>query len=432
MNFTINRNLLLDNLSRVIGSINDKSSISSLSCFKFEFNISTEKLIITATDMELTTQSIIEIPANLVVSDSAILLIPAKKLFEFVKCFPENCSTTGEVIENRLHLSSKDEGIHIKFSLNLMENKDFPEIDESDYKNKFNFDGKELKLMLTKTLYACTKDENRYVLSGIYFEHKNDAFHFVATDGRRLSFIELSYPCEDFNIIIPSKTVNQLLKLIDISANIEINIGENKAKFIIGDTILITNLIEGTFPNYEQVKPDITKSKHCLKIVNQRLLNSINHIIPAIDMKTCQIVMLFKENSIEITGNTQETVEAIDYFNYSEASKTNKPLIQIALNYKFMLDILNNKDDTLIEIYMNEPNSPMLIKGENNVGNWDVIMPMKIDRPIKIENILSEKEIDEVIENDAELKENLEKTKIKKVKKNDKIIEKIDDEVVDF
>ena len=156
---------------------------------------------------------------------------------------------------------------------------EFPPLPKFDKAKAFTLRQKDLKDGLKKTAYAISTDETRYVLNGILFTFKDNKLTLVATDGRRLALvdIELEFPrSQEVDIIVPSKAVTELGRLLGEDGDVKLTVGENQIAFEVDGTLLVSKLIEGNYPNYRQVIPAETKERITLE--RELFLNCVHRV----------------------------------------------------------------------------------------------------------------------------------------------------------
>ena len=170
---------------------------------------------------------------------------------------------------------------------------------------------KDLRDGLRKTSYAISTDETRYVLNGVLFSFKENKLTLVATDGRRLAMldIELEFPrSHEAEIIVPTKAVTELQRLLKDDGEVKISVGSGQIAFDLNNTLLVSKLIEGNYPNYKQVIPSEAKERVTLE--RETFLNSLRRVSLFASDKSNSIKLNFSKNNIEITANTPEVGEA--------------------------------------------------------------------------------------------------------------------------
>ena len=226
--------------------------------------------------------------------------------------------------------------------------------------------------MLKKTAYAMSADESRYVLNGSLLSFKDNKLNVVATDGRRLALVEhdIDFPkASETDVILPTKAVNELQRILSDKGEVTFAISENQISFTVGNTFLVSKLIEGNYPNYRQVVPSETKER--ITIERELLLNSARRVALLSSEKSNSIKLSFGKNILEISANTPDVGEARESLAISYKGKE----FSIAFNPEYLADPLRNLDSPEITIDFTDELSPGVIR--YNKPFLYVIMPMR-------------------------------------------------------
>ena len=199
------------------------------------------------------------IPAE--VSPGGATTVPAHMIYDIVRKLPEGSQIVLDASGDRASLTIR--AGTSRFSLQTLPESDFPDLAAGEMTHKFTLPAKDLKRLIDKTQFAISTEETRYYLNGIYLHvagsGKAQKLRAVATDGHRLAQVELDAPkgAEGMpGIIVPRKTVGEVQRLIeDLDAEVAIELSQTKIRFTIGDVVLTSKLIDGTFPDYGRVIP---------------------------------------------------------------------------------------------------------------------------------------------------------------------------------
>ena len=254
---------------------------------------------------------------------------------------------------------------------------DFPQIPEFPTQTKstdlVKFPQKVLKEMIQLTSFAMSHDETRYVLNGILFSFKDKGLRLVATDGRRLALIEKSIP-ELGNIqkdvIVPMKTIQELSRNLGEEGEVVFYFKENQLQINISAITVISRLIEGEYPNYEQVIPK--KIKEEFRINTQEFLQATrrasiltNQDSQSIKINILKDKMVFTKNTPEL-GEAREEVE-VDYKGGELA---------IGFNPGFLIDVLKNISEQDVKFGFTDPEKPAVIKSGEDYTY--IVLPMQV------------------------------------------------------
>ncbi len=244
---------LVKNIQYVQNVISTKSSLPILSNILIE--TLKDKIKITATDLDIGISSIFSSD----IEEEGSITVPAKRFSDIIKELPE---------EDILISTMKNNAIIIKcskcfFKILGLPKEDFPKLPEFINEKHILIGQGVLKKMLSMTSFSVSNDETRYVLNGALFLFDQKKLTIVTTDGKRLSLIkqDLSENAIQKSIIIPSKAIYELNRVLGDDGDIKITIAENQIRFELNGITIISRLIEGEFPSYEQVIPKETKEK---------------------------------------------------------------------------------------------------------------------------------------------------------------------------
>lgn len=323
------------------------------------------KLKIVATDMEVGISTLLSVE----VVQSGSVTVPARKFYDIIKELP------GGEIEISV---TKNNTINIKtgksfFKIMGLDKEDFPKLPDFSSEQALEIEQKILKESLTLTSFAISHDETRYVLNGVLVSVMEGSIRFVATDGRRLAFYKKETSkknTQKTQMIIPAKTIHELLKLLEWEGTVKIVHTQNKIIFIFQDTILSSSLIEGNFPNYEQVIP---KEEKTLSTVNrEELLQGVRRAALLTSPEAPALKFDFIKNKILVSAKSPNMGEAKE----EVAADFKGQEVTIGFNPGYFMDVLKNLSDENITIALTEADKPGLVKGRE--GYLYVIMPMQI------------------------------------------------------
>nr|WP_320114605.1 DNA polymerase III subunit beta [uncultured Desulfuromonas sp.] len=372
MKITTKKNDLLKGLTLVQGVVEKKKTLPILSNVLLEADQENSQLILTATDLEIGIKTHIE--ADII--NPGKITISAKKLYEIVK----------ELAESEITLKVKENNwVEIingkaKFNIVGLSSEEFPLITDKSTDEKFIIDGITFKNIIDKTFYAISNDESKFNLNGIYLHSQvieNDKYlKFVSTDGHRLALMQIKSDTNILNekgVIFPKKGLSELRKIIDQDEKeIELSILDNNAIINFGETTLVMRLIDGDFPDYNRVIPEISDT-YC-QINGEILLHTLRRISLLANEKSKGINIEFLQDEINVTSSNPE------YGDATETIKTsyNGNNVKIGFNSKYLIDVISNVIDKDIKIYIKDNMSPCLILPEDSNNYLAVIMPMRI------------------------------------------------------
>ena len=260
---------------------------------------------------------------------------------------------------------------------------EFPPLPEFGEEKAHSLAQDELAAMLKSVAYAQSTDETRYILNGVYFNFKDGKLSLVATDGRRLALMakEMEIPEESSGaIILPAKTVGELTRLLDKGARVKINFNERRAAFqiatdkdtsgLVDHVYLYSKVVEGSYPNYQQVIPKETHQR--IKLERELFLQCVRRAALVCSEKANSVKIKLSSNLLELTAQSPDFGEAHE----SMAIGYSGPELQVAFNPAFLMDPLKalSKDEVFFEV--KDEVSPGVFKTLENFVC--VIMPVRL------------------------------------------------------
>ena len=369
MKFNLNQQDLQKSLNYCQGVIEKRSTLPILS--NVLLDASESKLTITATDLDLI---FINKISNVEILEEGKTTTSSSIMYDIVRKFSSgkkiNFSSVGD---SKIHLESEKSD----FNLNCINASEFPLTDENFNENEFIIKSKELLKLLNKCKFSVSNDETRHYLSGIFIHQTQmeDKIFLtaVATDSHRLSIskIRLKNKIEFDPIILPKKTIFQLCSILeDFDGDIKISNVKSKIKFEINDSILISKLIDGKFPNYFQVIPKENQKK--LEVDLKLFLNSVDRVASVSSDKKDGVKFSLSKDMLNLSVNNTNSGDGKE----SLIVKFDHEL-DISFNSRYLIDVASQLDGEKIEIYLKDTGLPALIKDPSDFDSIYVVMPMK-------------------------------------------------------
>ena len=371
MNLEIKQSILMEYLNYVIRGISNKNMIPVLNCIKFE--LKEEGLYLLSTDNDIAIKAFIDKKEIEKINSYGEILVSGRYIYEIVKKLPNNIIKIEEVIDNKIIIETD------KSSTNLNCNipNEFPILDLSDSKNPIQIDKTMLKNVIRQTAFASSTQESNPVLTGINFKCTGNIMEISATDSYRVSkkdIILKEEVKEAVNIVIPTKNLNELIKLInDDDEEINIHIFNNKVIFKFNNIIFMSRLINGSFPNL----PALIPTEFLLKIEVDfkefyEALDRASLFTNEEDKNTINLIT--KDNEIQISSNIPEigNVEEI-----IEATKNNDENIKIAFSSKYMMEAVKALECERIVLMFSGEIKPIVIKNVEDDHLLELIVPIR-------------------------------------------------------
>ena len=367
MNIKINRDTLLKPLSSVSGIVERRHTLPILSNLLLE--VKQNKIALTATDLEMQ----ISLSIDTEKSEELSITVSAKKLLDICRALPENTEINITTQENRLQVKAGKS----RFNLQTLPATDYPVMAKAagNAAAMVTIGQRTLKRLFKQVEFAMAQQDIRYYLNGLLFEVTANRLNIVGTDGHRLSFTsaELSQNYEKQELILPRKTVIELIKLLDDSdEEVVIEITAGQANFTFGDIQLISKVIDGKFPDYTRVIP-----------IGHQNSFTVNRMIMLLAMQRASILsnekyrgirMVLAKNSLRLISTNSEQEEA------EEELEINYPgdALDIGFNVTYMIDVLNNVGSENIVFSFADANSSCLVTVPDDENYKYVVMPMRI------------------------------------------------------
>jgi DNA polymerase-3 subunit beta len=236
---------------------------------------------------------------------------------------------------------------------------EFPKLPDSTDDKTYTLEQGEIATMLSNVSYAQSTDETRFILNGVYFNFKDEKLTLVATDGRRLALVskELAVPTTSAGaIILPAKTVAELLRLLGKGDKLKIAFNERRAAFqidtgkdtsgLIDSIYLFSKVVEGNYPNYQQVIPKETHQR--IKLERELFLQCVHRAALVTSEKSNSVKIKLSSNLLEITASSPDFGESHE----SMAIAYSGTDLQVAFNPQFVMDPLRalTKDEVFFEL----------------------------------------------------------------------------------
>ena len=369
MKFSVNQQDLQQALNYCQGVIEKRSTLPILSNILLE--ASGTKLTITATDLDLIFIHQIE---NVEIIEEGKTTTSSSIMYDIIRKFSSGKKINLNLTDSsKLHLESEKSN----FNLNCISATEFPVTDENFNENEFLIKSKQILKLLNKCKFSISNDETRHYLSGIYL-HTNEVeeknyLTAVATDSHRMSIskIRLDKKIVFEPIILPKKTIFQLCSLLDnYDGDVKISNLKSKIKFELNNSILISKLIDGKFPNYVQVIPKNNQKK--LELNLKSFLDSVDRVASVSLDKKDGVKFNLKKNVLDLSVNNTNSGDGKETL----AVKFEHEL-EISFNSKYLIDVASQLDGENIELYLNDTGSPALIKDPSDFDSIFVVMPMK-------------------------------------------------------
>ncbi len=367
MKFSMDRSALLGALGHVQNVVERRNTIPILS--NVLMNAEDGKVNFVATDLDIeiseAAQANVDAPGN--------VTAPAHTLYDIARKLPDGSEVSLSIgVDGRLEVIAG----RSQFTLPLLPPGDFPKMVSDDFTHNFTLTAPELIRLIDKTRFAISTEETRYYLNGIYFHVDDGKLRCVATDGHRLALSEMALPtgAESIpGIIIPRKTIAEIRRLIDgLSESVKISVSDAKIQFKVGTAVLISKLIDGTFPDYNRVIPKDGDKE--LIIDNKVFANAVDRVATISAEKSRSIKLTISGDSLTLAVNNPEHGNAHEDLMVNYGAED----LEIGFNAKYLLDVSRQIESRDIHFYLSDPAAPALVKDTEDPGSLFVLMPLRV------------------------------------------------------
>ncbi len=373
MKVICNRGALLEALTVASNVVQARTPKPVLQCVKL--TAADDRLTLSATDMEV---SIRYTDTQVQVEQPGETLVPADKFRDIVR----------ESVDDTLAIEVSTEkdavggtfanirGQDSHFKIFTQKSSEFPPVPDFEGEADFELPGGHVKALIGQTLFAAAKEVGRYNFNGVLAAASGKKIALVSTDGRRLAMARGDLatdklPKDGAKVIIPTKALQLIDKLIDDPAEmVGFQVRENRVIFHTASATLTSNLIEGSFPPYDDVIPKDTDKK--MTAATADFLSAIRRAALLTTEDTKGVKMFFSKKGLVLTSRSPEAGEATVNF----ACKYDGADIEIGFNPAFLTEALRVVDSDEVSLEMTAPNRPGLLKGGPNFVY--VIMPVNL------------------------------------------------------
>jgi DNA polymerase III subunit beta len=372
MKLTIERAALLKALSHVQSVVERRTTIPILSNVLLRADAG--QLALSATDMDV---EIVERVAARIEGDGQTTA-PAHTLYDIVRKLREGAQIEIETLGGRNEMVLRSG--RSTFTLACLPPEDYPVMSAGELPHRFALTAADLRTLIDRTRFAISTEETRYYLNGIYLHStkSNEApvVRAVATDGHRLARFEMAAPegaAGMPGIIVPRKTVGEVQRLIeDNEAEVTLELSQGKIRFTLGDTVLTSKLIDGTFPDYGRVIP-VGNDKE-LTVDKKEFEQAVDRVSTVSSERGRAVKLSLTNGRLMLSVTNPDSGSATEEI---EVEYGSEPL-DIGFNSRYLLDIAAQLEGEAAVLKLADPGSPTLIQDRDTKGALYVLMPMRV------------------------------------------------------
>ena len=365
MDVHVDRDAFLKGLQMVHNVVEPRQTLPILANVLIESELDTLRM--TATDLEVGAR--VSVPAK--VSSAGSITLSARKLLEIVKELP--AATLTLKVQDNAWVALRCGGASYK--LVGLSAADFPAVATAAATvGWITLDGKLLRDMLAQTIFAVSHDESRHALNGVLFAVQDREIRIVATDGHRLALAvrPLASAGAAVSGIVPRKAVQEIARIVGSGEDVQVAISENQFILQMPNVLLMARLIEGTFPNYEQVVP----KAHPYRIPVSRgaLTAALRRVSVLSEERTKPVKFTLSQGMLKLTAYSPDFGEAEEQIEVPYAGEE----MTIGFNSRYVLDALGAQGAEQVVMELKDGLSPGIVKSFEEEGSLCVIMPMRI------------------------------------------------------
>ncbi len=373
MKFTIKKDLLLDALIKVSKAISTKNLIPVLGGIKFD--LKKKKLVLTASDNDITIQTVIESNSDdeFKIDSEGSIIISGKYILDIVRKLPDEYINIEVIDELKILIYTENR----EFNLNGISESEYPNIGLEESKKKIDLKAGTLKAIVNQTAFATSNEESKPILTGINFNIVGDMLECNATDSYRLArkIVKLDKVSdENYNIVIPSHNLLEFVKILgDDEEVVELHIFSNKILFKNGNLKFESRLINGAYPNTSNLLPDdsmlvvSTNLNDFYNVIDRVSILTSDKEKNIVTLETNGNTLILKSSSVEI-GRVEEKMNIV---------KNNDEDIKISFSAKYMMDALKSFSTESVDLHFVGEIKPILIKSTEDESLTQLVLPIR-------------------------------------------------------
>jgi len=357
---------LLRPLQQVSGVVERRQTLPILSNVLVE--IGQGRIAFTATDLE------VELHATRAIDTDAVgtITLPARKLMDICRNLPDGAKITLEVKEDRVMLRSG----RSRFTLATLPAEDFPKVDELGSAHSLQLPQNLLRHMIDSTHFAMAQQDVRYYLNGLMMEITSGKLRAVATDGHRLALCDVAVDAtfeEMTQVIIPRKGISELLRLLEDSDEpVTLELGANHIRTVLADMTFTSKLIDGRFPDYDRVIPQLAPAR--ITADTNTLRQALTRTSILSNEKYRGVRFQLETGNLRMFAHNPEQEEAEEEVSVEYQGSP----LEIGFNANYIIDALNAVATDQVELSIVDANSSCLITPHEQQDRRYVVMPMRL------------------------------------------------------
>jgi len=368
MKITIERGALLKALNHVQSVVERRNTIPILA--NVLLSAENGQLSLTATDLDI---EIVEgVPAD--TASHGGTTASAHMMYDIVRKLPDGAQV--EISHDQATGKVTLVAGRSRFALQSLPREDFPAAAAGDLPYSFDLTTKELFRLVEKTRFAISTEETRYYLNGIYLHTVDGKLRAVATDGHRLARVDMELPHGADGmpgIIVPRKTVTELLKLLEASdGTVSVAVSDTKIRFVVGDVTLTSKLIDGTFPDYDRVIP--SENDKTMEVDGKLFAAAVDRVSTISTERSRAVKLDLDDGRVTLAVNNPDSGSATEELGVDYKGDA----LEIGFNARYLLDITQQLDGAAAHFELSDAGSPTVVRDSDDPHALYVLMPMRV------------------------------------------------------
>lgn len=374
MQFTINRNLFIENLNNVMRAISSRATIPILSGIKLV--LTEDNLIMTGSDTDISIEIKIPVSEDLTVVSTGAIVLPARFFSEIIKKLPGK-DFSFEVKESfQTQIISETS----EFTINGLDANNYPRLPEIADDSSFTISGKTFREIINETQFAVATQESRLVLTGVHFSFAPNMIKAVATDSHRLSERTISLdngPQKETDLIIPGKSLQELSRIIgETDPEVRVCPGDSQVLFEIGNILFYSRLLEGSYPDTDRLLP--TENTTSVEFELSELSSALDRASLVTHAGRNNVVKLsldIQEQKVKLSGESAEIGNVEENVSFKNLNGDN---LEISFNPDYLRDALRASITDSVVMKFTQPLRPFTVTPDKDDLNFvQLITPVR-------------------------------------------------------
>lgn len=374
MQFTINRNLFIENLNNVMRAISSRTTIPILSGIKLV--LTDDSLIMTGSDTDISIEIKIPVSEDLTVVSTGAIVLPARFFSEIIKKLPgkDFSFEVKESFQTQIISESSE------FTINGLDANNYPRLPEISDDSSFVISGKTFREIINETQFAVATQESRLVLTGVHFSFDPTMIKAVATDSHRLSERTISLengPQKETDLIIPGKSLQELSRIIgETDPQVRVCPGDSQVLFEIGNILFYSRLLEGSYPDTDRLLP--TESSTSVEFELSELSSALDRaslVTHAGRNNVVKLTLDVQEQSVKLSGESAEIGNVEENVSFKNLEGEN---LEISFNPDYLRDALRASITDSVIMKFTQPLRPFTVTPDKSDVNFvQLITPVR-------------------------------------------------------